>query len=214
MFPKIKRLGVRPKRYPLLTGEIHLIRLTENMAATQFINNYKVKEIKQMNEEFTNVSGTEMSEADTDYVAAIQELQNNTVSKDQYNKLRAENKKLLDALVSGNSIENPVQKPKVDIDGLRKDLFDKDAQLTNLEFVEKSLALRDALIEAGEPDPFLPIGSRISPTPEEARIAENVADIYRECIDYADGDSEVFTNELMRRTVDVMPTSVRTARRR
>lgn len=167
-----------------------------------------------MTEEQIRESGTEMSDVDTDYVAAIKELQNNSVSKEQYLKLKGENKKLLDALVSGNSIENPVQKPKVDIDGLRKELFDKDAQFTNLQFVEKSLALRDALIEAGEPDPFLPIGSRISPTPEEARIAENVADIYRECIDYADGDSEVFTNELMRRTIDVMPTSARTARRR
>lgn len=166
-----------------------------------------------MTEEFTNVSGTEMPEVDTDYVAAIQELQNNTVSKDQYNKLRAENKKLLDALVSGGSIENPVQKPEVDIDALRKELFNKDAQLTNLEFIEKSLELRDALLDKGEPDPFLPIGSRISPTPEEARIAENVADIYRECIDYANGDSEVFTNELMRRTVDVMP-AARSPRRR
>jgi hypothetical protein len=166
-----------------------------------------------MNEIETTNIGTEMSEADTDYVAAIQELQNNTVSKDQYNKLRAENKKLLDALVSGGSIENPVQKPEVDIDALRKELFNKDAQLTNLEFIEKSLELRDALLDKGEPDPFLPIGSRISPTPEEARIAENVADIYRECIDYANGDSEVFTNELMRRTVDVMP-AARSPRRR
>lgn len=166
-----------------------------------------------MTEEFTNVSGTEMPEVDTDYVAAIQELQNNTVSKDQYNKLRAENKKLLDALVSGGSIENPVQKSAVDIDALRKELFNKDAQLTNLEFIEKSLELRDALLDKGEPDPFLPIGSRISPTPEEAQQAENVAEVYRECIDYANGDSEVFTNELMRRTVDVMP-AARSPRRR
>lgn len=213
MFPKIKGLGVQPKRCPLLTGEKHLVRLTENTAATQTILIIYFKENLNMAEELTNVSGTEMSDANIDYVAAIKELQNNTVSKEQYTKLRAENKKLLDALVTGGSIENPIQKPEVDIDALRKELFNKDTQLTNLEFIEKSLTLRDALIDKGEPDPFLPIGSRISPTPEEARIAENVADIYRECIEYADGDSEVFTNELMRRTVDVMPAS-RGARKR
>ena len=167
-----------------------------------------------MNENLTNVSGEEMLDTNTDYVAAIQELQNNTVSKEQYFKLKSENKKLLDALVSGTAIEQPVQKSEVNIGELRKELFNKDAQLSNLEFVEKSLELRDALIDAGEPDPFLPVGSRISPTPEEARQAENVAQIYRECIDYADGNSEVFTNELMRRTIDVMPTNVRSARRR
>lgn len=166
-----------------------------------------------MNEELTNVSGAEMSEVDNDYLATIQELKNNTVSKEQYNKLRSENKRLLDTLVSGGSIENPVQKPKADIEGLRKKLFDKDGQLSNLEFIETSLELRDALLDAGEPDPFLPIGSRISPTPEEAQQAEIVAEVYRECIEYADGNSEVFTNELMRRTTDAMPMS-RNARRR
>lgn len=166
-----------------------------------------------MNEELTHVSAENVNDANTDYIEALNELKSSTVSKDQYNKLRAENKKLLDALVSGGSIENPVQKPAVDIDGLRKELFNKDNQLTNLEFIEKSLELRDALIDQGEPDPFLPIGSRISPTPEEAQQAENVAEIYRECIDYANGDSEVFTNELMRKTVDVMPTA-RSSRRR
>jgi hypothetical protein len=160
-----------------------------------------------MNENLINESSEEMSDANIDYVTAINELKNNTVSKEQYNKLKGENKKLLDALVSGNTIEQPVQKPKADINELRKKLFNKDGQLTNLEFIETSLELRDALMDAGEPDPFLPIGSRVTPTPDEARIAENVAEIYRECIDYADGDSEVFTNELMRRTTDVMPMS-------
>lgn len=159
-----------------------------------------------MNENLTNESGTEMLDTNTDYVAAIKELQNNTVSKEQYNKLRNENKKLLDALVKGESIETPQQAPKANVDELRKKLFNKDGNLSNLEFVETSLELRDALMEAGEPDPFLPVGSRITPTPEEARLAENVAQIYRECVDYADGNSEVFTNELMRRTTDAMPT--------
>lgn len=166
-----------------------------------------------MSENLTNVSGTEMSEVDTDYVAAIQELQNNTVSKEQYNKLRSENKKLLDALVNGETVESSVQKPQVDIDQLRKDLFNPDAQLSNLEFTEKALELRDALLEKGEPDPFLPIGSRIAPTAEEAQQAENVAQVYRDCVDYAQGDSEVFTNELMRRTIDVMPTAKSRSRR-
>jgi hypothetical protein len=60
-------------------------------------------------------------------------------------------------------------------------------------------------MEKGEADPFLPVGSRVAPTHDEIETAENVAEIYRECIEYADGNSEVFTNELMRRTVDLMP---------
>jgi hypothetical protein len=54
---------------------------------------------------------TEQPTEEVDYIAAIQELQNNTVSKDQYQKLREENKKLLDALVSGQQINVPAEEP-------------------------------------------------------------------------------------------------------
>lgn len=157
-----------------------------------------------MAENLTNVSGEEMSEANIDYVAAIQELQNNTVSKEQYQKLRSENKKLLDALVSGQQID--IQKEeKVSVDDLRKKLFTRDSELSNLEYVETSLKLRDALIEAGERDPFLPYGEKIQETAEQHDKANRVAEVLKECIEFADGDSGIFTAELQRRTKDVMP---------
>ena len=157
-----------------------------------------------MNENLTNVSGEEMSEANIDYVAAIQELQNNTVSKDQYQKLRAENKKLLDALVSGQQVDIP-QEEKVNVNDLRKKLFNRDSDLSNLEYVETSLKLRDALIEAGERDPFLPYGEKVHETAEQHDKANRVAEVLKECVEFADGDSGIFTAELQRRTKDVMP---------
>lgn len=165
------------------------------------------------NEELLHESGEEMSEADTDYVAAIKQLQDNTVSKDQYNKLRNENKKLLDALVRGETIESTTIKPKVDVDVLRYELFgDPDRAYSSCEYVERALQLRDALLENGEPDPFLPISSREAPTAEDLQRAELSAQVYRECLDYANGDAELFSNELMRRTIDTgMP---RAAKRR
>lgn len=149
----------------------------------------------------TNVSGTETSEAETDYVAAIQELQNNSVSKTQYEKLRSENKKLLDALVSGQQIDLPKEEP-ADVDELRKKLFNKDATLNNLEYVDTALKLRTALIEKGARDPFLPVGDRVSETAEMYDIAQRVADGLQECVDFADGDSGIFTAQLQRITKD------------
>lgn len=154
-----------------------------------------------MNEELTNVSGTETSEAETDYVAAIQELQNNSVSKTQYEKLRTENKKLLDALVSGQKIDLPKEE-KPDVDELRKKLFNKDANLSNLEYVDTALKLRNALIEKGERDPFLPVGDRVNETAEMYDIAQRVADGLQECVDFAEGDSGIFTAQLQRITKD------------
>ena len=44
------------------------------------------------------------------------------------------------------------------------------------------------------------MGAQISPTAEDVQVAEKVAQIYQECVDYADGDSALFTQELQRRT--------------
>lgn len=157
-----------------------------------------------MNEELTNVSGAEMSETDTDYVAAIQELQNNTVSKSLYEKLRGENKKLLDALVNGQQIEAPKEE-KADVSELRKKLFNKDGNLSNLEYVETALKLRNALMDAGERDPFLPYGDRVTVTAEMYEQAQAVAEGLQECVDFAEGDSGIFTAQLQRITKDILP---------
>lgn len=140
-----------------------------------------------------------------DYISAISEMKANSVSRQQYEKLKQENKELLDTLINGGQVEmiDPTTKPS--IESLRKELFSKEAAdkgMTNLEFVSKSLELRDAIIESGGTDPFLPIGRGIELTRDDYEAAEFTAQQFRECIDIAQGNSEVFTNELMRRTVD------------
>lgn len=152
-----------------------------------------------------SVTGT-VEDNTQDYLAAIKELKQNSVDRSEYDKLRAENKKLIDAVVNGQSgQEEPVftKHSKEQIDDLRNELFNSPKELNNLEYITKAMELREALMENGEPDPFLPVGKQISPTRDDLEGAEKVAQVYKECIDYADGDSEVFTNELMRRTRDV-----------
>lgn len=152
-----------------------------------------------------SVTGT-VEDNTQDYLAAIKELKEKSVDRSEYDKLRAENKKLIDAVVNGQpGQEEPVftKHSKEQIDDLRNDLFNSPKELNNLEYVTKAMELREALMENGEPDPFLPVGKQISPTRDDLEGAEKVAQVYRECIEYADGDSEVFTNELMRRTRDV-----------
>ena len=160
-----------------------------------------------MTEEENNISVTGTVEDNTqDYLAAIKELKEKSVDRSEYDKLRAENKKLIDAVVNGQpGQEEPAERKhsKEQIDELRNDLFNSPRELNNLEYITKAMELREALIENGEPDPFLPYGKQISPTRDDLECAEKVAQVYKECIEYADGDSEVFTNELMRRTRDV-----------
>ena len=156
-------------------------------------------------EENISVSG-KVEDNTQDYLAAIKELKEKSVDRSEYDKLRAENKKLIDAVVNGQLGQEEqvvVKHSKEQIDELRNDLFNSPKELNNLEFITKTMELREALMENGEPDPFLPVGKQISPTRDDIEGAEKVAQVYKECIDYAEGDSEVFTNELMRRTRDV-----------
>ena len=158
-----------------------------------------------LEEKEVSVTGT-VEDNTQDYITAIKELKQNSVDRSEYDKLRAENKKLIDAVVNGQPGQEEqvlVRHSKEQIDDLRNDLFNSPRELNNLEFITKAMELREALMENGEPDPFLPVGKQISPTRDDIEGAEKVAQVYKECIEYAEGDSEVFTNELMRRTRDV-----------
>ena len=138
------------------------------------------------------------------YIAAIEELKASTVSRDAYNKLRAENKQLLDALVSGQQPPQTQTEKKPSIVELRKKLFATDGNdLSNLEYVETALSLRNSLIEAGERDPFLPYGDKVDITTEQIDTANKVANALQEMVDFAEGDTGVFTAEYQRKVKDV-----------
>ena len=141
-----------------------------------------------------------------DYIEQIKRLKESSVSKDDYNKLKADNKKLIDALANGSQLESVVDSKVSSVDKineLRTKLCSKGSNLDNLEYCKTAVELRDALIEKGERDPFLPFGHNVVATDSDHETAERVANVMRECIDYADGDSDIFTSELQRRTVDV-----------
>lgn len=170
------------------------------MQAAKKLPLYIINKENTMTDE-QNVTGE--VDTNTDYIAAINELKQNSVDRAKYDQLRADNKRLLDSLVNGQQLELPKVEEKPDINELRKAAF-KDDQ-SNLEYVSNALKLRSALIKSGQPDPFLPCGEKTLPTDADVATAERVASVLQECVDIAEGDSQIFTNELMRRTVDTGP---------
>lgn len=156
-----------------------------------------------MAEDIVKDSVSEQNNVENDsnhYIEAIKEMKANTVDKEAYLKLKEENKQLLNSLVNGEEIKGQEPEQKESIEDLRSKLFGtKRKDLNNLDFVENALKLRGALMEAGETDPFVPTGSKIQPTDEDFAKAKKVADTLQECVDYADGDPDVFTDELKRR---------------
>ena len=156
--------------------------------------------------ELNSVSQQENVNDSIDYIEAIKEMKQNSVDRSTYDKLKSENQRLLDALVQGKEIEITNNKEPVDINKLRKELFDnRDKNISNLDYVSNALKLRDALLEKGERDPFVPYGDKVTLTAEHFDKANMVAEVLKECVEFADGDSGIFTAELQRRTKETMP---------
>ena len=152
-------------------------------------------------EEKKTVETGAVDDPQQDYLEAIKNLKQNTVDKAKYEQSEAERKRLLNMVVNGQTVDVPEEPKHREINVIRNELFNKEHN--NLDYIKLSLELRNALIAEGQPDPFLPYGRQISPTRKDEEIADKVAQVYQECVDFAEGDSELFTNELMRRTKDV-----------
>lgn len=156
--------------------------------------------------ETNSESGEENVSTVNDYISAINEMKKTTVKRSEYDKILEENRALLKSIVDGSAEQQsePPQK-EVNVEELRKDLFSKD--LSNLEYAKKALELRKALIEKEgiQADPFVPHGQNITAEDEDYRKANKVADYLQNCIDKANGNPDIFSNEFQRNLIDSAP---------
>ena len=132
----------------------------------------------------------------------VLDIQKNYVKKEKYDEAIANYQKLVKSVLDGADIQNPNGDPESPkISDLRKELYDPDSTLTNLEYVEKTLQLRKAIIEETGKDPFLPTGIKEKITEADAAQAEKTAQILQECVDEANGDPEVFDIILSKKVI-------------
>lgn len=131
----------------------------------------------------------------------ISELKENTVPKNKYEELEKRHNKMMAEWANGKNLSETEEKP-VPIGQQREELFGnkRNKDMTNLEFWERSLKLRKSVMEETGQDIF--VAENVA-TAESYESAEKVADVVQQCIDAAKGDSNVFTNELQRRTNDI-----------
>lgn len=137
----------------------------------------------------------------SEYISQINNLRENTVSREEYERIKNDNRELAKALINGTGANIPgITKPekKPDLDDLRKKLFTKKSK-NDLEYFTNLLALRDGVMADGQPDPFLPINREFRATAQDEADAERIATQIKEAIEYADGDPAVFSNDLRRR---------------
>src|SRR5574344_2918204 len=108
-------------------------------------------------EDKENVTAVNTETDSTDnaqYIEAINRLKENSVDKAQYEKLKAENKALLDSVVNGQTIDVPKQTNEKSISELREKFFAdiQSQKSSDIQIVQDSLDLRDALIKDGQND--------------------------------------------------------------
>ena len=160
-----------------------------------------LKENFMKEEELNNVTSQTTETVDNNqYIEALNQLKANSVDKADYDKLKAENKKLLDSIVNGTEIAQSQLAEKADINELRKKLANSSEDgLSSLEYADTMLKLRERLLEEGEEDPFVAHGSQYSPTQLDYDRAHRVAAVLQDCVDRAEGDDATFLAELNKR---------------
>lgn len=138
------------------------------------------------------------------YIEALAKIKENMVDKTKYDKLVDDNKKLVEALANGSHFEEEDQESTESSSEIAKRIFKNSKHYRNdLEFFTDALAYRDALIEEGQVDPFLPFNHEYAPDESDVQKAQDIADQLKECVEYAKGDPKLFTGELMRRGVKI-----------
>lgn len=139
------------------------------------------------------------------YIDAINNLKANTRPAEDYARLEEENRRLLEAMVNGTTDESasPEAAAKPSIQDLRNKAYGKGAEaLSDLEYVSTVLDLRDALLEAEGVDHMIPQGKKYSPDLNDIHCAQKAYEALRHCVNVADGNNEVFIQEISRITVD------------
>lgn len=158
-----------------------------------------------MTEEMTN----QEQGLEQDYLAQIQEMKKNSVSREAYDKQLEENRKLLNAIVKGEQLDKEETKEEKKTISELREAFVNTRYPSDMEWLMSAVNLRDALIDKGDEDPAVPQGHKISATREDYESASRVAEGFKYCYEYANGDPEVFINELQRITKDVVIPGVR-----
>ena len=137
----------------------------------------------------------EQQEIGTDkYLSAINKLKGQIDNLNNQNKkLEAENRELFNSVMDGKVASSEVKK---DNGPTKKELIEKlvnvdKKPMTNLEYVDTTLKLRNRILEEGGRDPFLPSESVQLTANEEQQIQQYV-DTLQEAVDEADGDPVAF----------------------
>lgn len=149
--------------------------------------------------------GAEDGEAKSNAAKELIEFKKKYVSREEYEKAVKRGDDFLAAIMENREGEIAGQQKekeeKETADNIAKRMFVPDNHMSDIEYVENALKLRELRIKAGEKDPFLPD----NPSEEDYEMAQNAADVFADCLKLANGDNGAFLALLQTRIIDDSP---------
>lgn len=135
----------------------------------------------------------------TDYITAIKELKENSVSKDKYDALMAERKQLIDSIVNGQPEIDQDEEPELESRLYYYKKYKENKFNSNLEYWDNLVKLRKATIAEYGADPTVtgnygltPDGQKVDPAYGEPEAMEHSFEVIENMINEAAGDPKVF----------------------
>ena len=153
----------------------------------------------------TPTPGAEGGEATPNAAKELLDFKKKFVSREEYEKAVKRGDDFLAAIMENRESEivgeQKAKEEKETADDIAKRMFVPDNNMSDIEYIQNALKLRDLRIKAGETDPFLPD----NPRDEDYEIAQNVADVFEDCLKLANGDNGAFLALLQSRIKDDSP---------
>jgi len=154
-----------------------------------------------------------------DYLEAIKQLKENSVSKEDYDKLRDEHKKLLSSYLNGDNYESQDDEEKEDEEPVKRSkeeilksineniarVFTEDNHLSNLENAKAIIKYHDDYMELTGEDPFANQGSQYESSSQDKISPQKTYDYLKNCIEESGGDERAFDVAFQRGLRQIYP---------
>lgn len=153
--------------------------------------NENENEKKQPAQEKVDEKKTPEKDKVDEFIEQAKKRNEESVSKAEYEKVKAERDKVMQYVIDGKGDldqEGSKKEENIDITALKKKLANPD--ISNLEYIETSLKLRQAAIDKGESDPYLPKSGTV--TESDIEQAKKIAKVFEETVKEANGNDAVF----------------------
>lgn len=149
-----------------------------------------------MTEQEKKVESGEVVQSAEDYIATINSIKQNSVPREEYEKLIEERRQLLKSLETSKPQETSTDEVPEDLNMLRNNLSNSK---NDIEYTENLLHLREAVLKQEGVDIFVNPHSGV----DESSDSEEVANFLRECLEQSGGSNAVFAAKIGEKIIDM-----------